>query len=320
MSSVLRALANCVVKLAAAGTVVVAAFTLGGFAAKAWWRSEQVCHFRVQYFALLSLAAAVLWIGRRPQVALLALAMAIVNLASIVPIYWPLPRAASQGMTLRVISFNVLSSNKNQAQTLEFLRQERADLVLLMEITDTWAASLEKLNDLYPYRLIEPREDNFGVALLSRTPWRAAELVHFGNAGVPSVVGKFALGDGEWVFVGTHPLPPGSRQMAALRNSQLSDVAQFVRNRQTVIVAGDLNVSGFTPYFHDVLREGRLNDSRQGRGIQASWGPVPLMEIAIDHVLVSSNIAVLNRRVGPHLGSDHRPVIVELRLPTLAAD
>jgi endonuclease/exonuclease/phosphatase (EEP) superfamily protein YafD len=81
------------------------------------------------------------------------------------------------------------------------------------------------------------------------------------------------------------------------------------------LVVGDLNTTDFSPCFRDFLKASGLQDSRQGRGIQASWGPFPLLEIAIDHCLTAPEIAVMQRRVGPHLGSDHRPVIIDLRLP-----
>jgi endonuclease/exonuclease/phosphatase (EEP) superfamily protein YafD len=39
---------------------------------------------------------------------------------------------------------------------------------------------------------------------------------------------------------------------------------------------------------------------------------LPLVTIPLDHCLVSEEWHVSERRVGPHLGSDHRPVIATL--------
>jgi endonuclease/exonuclease/phosphatase (EEP) superfamily protein YafD len=40
-----------------------------------------------------------------------------------------------------------------------------------------------------------------------------------------------------------------------------------------------------------------------------------LFSIPIDHCFISPSIAVTDVRTGPDVGSDHRPIIVDLRLP-----
>jgi endonuclease/exonuclease/phosphatase (EEP) superfamily protein YafD len=50
--------------------------------------------------------------------------------------------------------------------------------------------------------------------------------------------------------------------------------------------------------------------------------PSPLpwpLRIPIDHALVSPELAGAVRRTGPHLGSDHRPLLIELPLPRAPA-
>jgi endonuclease/exonuclease/phosphatase (EEP) superfamily protein YafD len=302
--------------LAAAGTVVVLLLTLGGFAARWWWRLEQVCHFRVQYFWLLALAAVVLVAARRRRLAAVAAAGSLVNGAAILPIYWPAPSPNAVGPAVRLIAFNLNSQNRQRDEVLSFLREQRADLVLLTEVGAAWAEAVGELSDLYPHRRVVPREDNFGIALLSRIPWSSVETIELGRAEVPTVVARFEIDGCDIALVGTHPLPPGSREMAALRNEQLVELARFVQQQDNgIIMAGDLNTTDFSPHFADLLVAANLRDTRQGLGIQPSWGPFPLLEIAIDHCLVSPEIAVLRRTVGPHLGSDHRPVIVDLQLP-----
>ncbi len=302
----------------AACTVVVILFTFAGFAARYWWRLEQLCHFRVQYFWLLANAAAVMLLGGRRRLAALAGIAAVVNLATILPIYIPArrdqPSSAAGFQPVRLVSFNVLGKNRQYDDVAGWLRNESADVVLLMEVQPHWMPAIESLRDLYPHQQVEPRRDNFGIALLSKSPWDKIETVEFGSAELPSVVATFNSEGTPWTLVGTHPLPPGSAQAAAARNEQLADIGKFVKHQPgPVLVAGDLNLTEHSPYFNDLLRAGDLHDSRQGIGIQASWSArLPGLDLPLDHVLVSREWIVNSRRVGPHLGSDHRPVVAQL--------
>jgi endonuclease/exonuclease/phosphatase (EEP) superfamily protein YafD len=59
-----------------------------------------------------------------------------------------------------------------------------------------------------------------------------------------------------------------------------------------------------------------LCDTRAGFGLQASfpaWSAV--MRIPIDHVLASCSIGVRDRWIGPDIGSDHLPVLIDLVVP-----
>ena len=56
-----------------------------------------------------------------------------------------------------------------------------------------------------------------------------------------------------------------------------------------------------------------LCDTRAGFGYQGSFpASSAILRIPIDHVLVSCEVGVRARRIGPDVGSDHLPVIVDL--------
>lgn len=308
---------RCLILLVRTPTLLVLILTVASLAARYHWRCEQICHFRLQYGWLLLIAAAVLFLVKDQRFATVAMLGAVLNLAFVLPIYWPANQPQGEGKAWRLISYNVLSSNDNFPAVLAMLRQEQADVVLVCEVNGAWARELDSLSDVYPYQHVVPSDDNFGIALLSRGPWRRVRSEMLGPAGVVSIVAEFEeLGPRPFTFIGTHPLPPGSRDSAAMRNEQLQDIARFIQqSKQPAIVAGDLNITSYSPFFHDLLRDANLRDSRQGIGVQASWSPrIPLLfSIPIDHVLISPEFEVVSRRVGPKLGSDHRPVLVELR-------
>jgi endonuclease/exonuclease/phosphatase (EEP) superfamily protein YafD len=85
------------------------------------------------------------------------------------------------------------------------------------------------------------------------------------------------------------------------------------------VLMGDFNTTPFSPTFRFIVKQTGLRDSAQGFGYVPTWGPrlprepwLPWIGLPIDHVLVSTNVDVLTREVGPPLGSDHRWVTVKL--------
>ena len=114
----------------------------------------------------------------------------------------------------------------------------------------------------------------------------------------------------------THPVPPASQRYFYWRNKQLSEIASLrAKFNDNLIVVGDLNTTSWSYYFQNFLAKMKLQDSRQGYGLQISWPTMmPLLGITIDHCLVSPNIHILNHKIGQDIGSDHYPVYVELRL------
>jgi endonuclease/exonuclease/phosphatase (EEP) superfamily protein YafD len=251
---------------------------------------------------------------------IVAVGAAVVNLVTILPIYVPVghakPVPVATGTPLRLVSFNVLGKNREYEQVAAWLRRESTEVVLLMEVQPHWMPSLESLSDLYPHQHVISRRDNFGIALLSKTRWNDIKTVEFGSAELPSIVATLDCGGQSFMLIGTHPVPPRlSRRNHCLQRTACGHWPFIQQGTGPVIVAGDLNLTEHSPYFHDLLRTSGLADSRQGIGIQASWAPrLPGLDLPLDHMLVSLEWQVATRRVGPHLGLDHRPVVAGLQL------
>ena len=82
-----------------------------------------------------------------------------------------------------------------------------------------------------------------------------------------------------------------------------------------MIVAGDFNVTPWSPHFRDLLKAAGLRNAACGPGYLATWPrwfwPA---RIPIDHVLLKGPWAVTTLRLGPAFGSDHYPIIADLCL------
>lgn len=293
---------------------LVSTLTLAGFLGDLWWFLDIASGLRFQYVEVGLLACILFGIGRRIRLCLGGLAVAIVNGSLILPAY--LGREAVGGVPeVRVLLANVRSENKEYGRLLELVRSSQPDLILLEELNSEWVDALGTLRKEYPQHVEAPEEDNFGIGFYTRFPVSHLAVRRFGEIQVASVVGDVETPGGAFHFIGTHPLPPVGQAYWHWRNNQLVQVASWAgKMKGPVVILGDLNTPPWSPSFRRFMETSRLRDSRKGFGLQSSWPTfLPPLGIPIDHCLVSSQFAVCDRRLGPSIGSDHAPVIVDLR-------
>ncbi|MFM8734382.1 MAG: endonuclease/exonuclease/phosphatase family protein [Pirellulales bacterium] len=301
--------------------VAVLAATVAGWCGRWHWLLDIASHFR--WYWLLAAVAGLAVSIRRPRPAAIAClaAAAVGNARELLPAWLPPPAAAASAgpaaQGILVVSVNVHRVNDDPTATRAYLRDRRPDAVAVLEVDDTWAASLDGLADDFPHRIIHPRADNFGIAMLSRWPLTDAEVVHLGGTPHPSILATLSHPSGRLRLVATHPMPPWNGHYAALMRDQFDAVAAaVVASDVPCIVMGDLNATPWSHAFRRLTARSGLRDSSLGRGIQPTWN-VRLWapRIPIDHVLVPDEVTVLRRAVGPDVGSDHLPVEAELALP-----
>ena len=293
------------------GVVVASLLALG---ARLWWPLELLTHFPLQYIFLLVPVTLGLFVAKRRRLATVSTVCLLWNLILILPVYLLSSSKPNSGPeSLRLMAVNVKTSNRRFDRFLEVVKTERPDVLVVLEVDNQWVDELARLRDDYPYSKTVPRQDNFGIALFSKRPLEVARVRYLGDAKVPSIEIQARVNGRRLTILGTHPLPPVGRN-AARRNEQLAAIAKLVSNTKgPVVVAGDLNITPWSPYFKDLLRQSGLRDSRRGFGFLASWpSRLGVLGIPIDHILVSPEVFVHRRWVAGETGSDHLPVVADL--------
>lgn len=289
-----------------------------GFLGAGWWPFDLASHFRIQYFAALVLTGGTSLLFKRRRLAFASLAGALLNAAVILPLWIP-PAAPlpTQGQRLRAMTFNIHTANADKAGAIEVVRASDADVVALLEVDQAWMIAIRNLRDGYPFAVEEPREDNFGICLLSRWPIKDATIHHWGQSEVPSIEARLETNGVSVTVIATHPLPPAGRERALMRDEQLDLLAAHLPTiNGLVVVMGDLNTTPWGASFRDLLARSGLRDSARGFGWQPTWpANLPPLFIPLDHVLVSPEIGVSARSAGSAAGSDHRSVVADLVVP-----
>ena len=137
--------------VALAGVVLA---SLAGALAPFGWPFELFVHFRVQYGVAAALLAVGLLLFRRPGAAVLAAAIAAVQL---MPGAFRLQAEAAVGAhcggeSFSVVTANLSYRNDDRRSFVAWLTEHPADVVVVQELTPEWAAALDGLT-AYPHRL-----------------------------------------------------------------------------------------------------------------------------------------------------------------------
>lgn len=326
-------------RLAAAAIVavlaVLAASAVAVFA-RDFWLSDLLVHFRVQYAGIALLAGLWLAWARRPGWVVVALLVFAVNMRVVVSVLgWdtrsavaPAAAAAAShasvthSVRVRLVSINVLYHNTDYQRVIDFLRKAHPDAAVLVEVTPRWRRALRVLHAQYPQSdyasAILPRittgRIRRGVLLLSRWPLTQVREIPLGANTEPAVSATLTLHGRTLHLMGVHTRWPMGPRLYAERNRQLALIAAHARAiRGPLAVMGDFNISPFSPHFRALLARSGLERAARGAGWQPSWPTfLPLAGIQIDHALVSPQLHVLRFARGPYVGSDHRPLVVDL--------
>ncbi|HYK24902.1 MAG TPA: endonuclease/exonuclease/phosphatase family protein [Steroidobacteraceae bacterium] len=324
--------------------IVTGGSTLLASTADSWWVGDLAVHFRLQYAAAALIALLVLGWARRWVWAGAALVVLAVNGIAAAPILGggsvirgaiagaPLAISDSQGLAadprgtggrrtasprqpLRIASINVLFHNTHYDDVAAFLRRERPDAAVLVEITPAWHAALDALRDEFPWQYYaESGHHHGGTLLLSRWPIEGMETVPMGPHADPTVVAVLSVRGRTLHLIGVHPSWPLGPAVSSERNRELIELAARARATPApLIMAGDFNVTPFSPHFRDFIARSGLHWTAQGAGWQPTWPTfLPVGGIQIDHVFVSPGINVRSFARGSGIGSDHRPILVDL--------
>jgi endonuclease/exonuclease/phosphatase (EEP) superfamily protein YafD len=166
---------------------------------------------------------------------------------------------------------------------------------------------LDRLRQVYPHQVRCAQQPPCPLALLSRSAFAAAGSGRIAP-GMPAFV--WARLPGALTVIGTHLDPPILDPW--LHQAQATALVEFVRRIDgSVVLAGSLNTSPWSNAFRSLRAAADLSPASVLTPTWPAW-PVALPQIALDHILVSSDLGVAAAGTGPAIGSDHLPVWARL--------
>lgn len=291
--------------------------TFAGLFDQWFWPCDLLTHFRVQYLIFLLLIVVPFALAKKWLLLGFFGSAAVVNVILISSLFLPnaiMPLGSAQSsQQLKIMQINLNSKNGEFEKVRHCIEEISPDVICIEEVSAKWQTYFRLNLKNHPYQFVVPKEDNFGIAILSKTPLEKQGTKYFVD-GVPTLMADVSVAQEPITIICTHPLPPIDPQLYKLRNDQLDGIASLIKNQKNkVILSGDLNATKWSYAFHHLLDVSGLKDSANGFGFQPTW-PTNcfLFWIPIDQIALSKEFDVIERKVLGNDGSDHFPVFTRV--------
>ena len=312
VSSMTRSL-SMVVALCAGAFIVMGRFPI--------WPFELSSHFLPLFMAMGVIAFAWAAAVRHRNAMLLSVMSLALGLWWLYPaiVSGAAPSGDAQGH-LTVLSANVLYSNTDPQPLISQIEETKPDIVLLVEINPTMLRNAQAQLSEYKY-LVEAGPPAEQTVLLAReqpdfaevlplTSAPGSEIIHVKSCGGP--------GASRCIHVlGLHAVWPVSPDNLSQRDAELMAAAELASRlgAEPVVMMGDFKCTPWSPWFGKMLAAGRLRRAASGAQLMTgTWGlQLPLSGLPIDHIVHTAQVAADSYKVGGYIGSDHFPVIAQLR-------
>lgn len=218
-----------------------------------------------------------------------------------------------EGRSLRMVHLNVWQPNDSYEAVINSIRRSDADLVSVQEVSPAWAEAIRHgLLENYPYQIVLPSTNCYGIALLSRVPLRRANLIN--PAGADFIEAEVMLGRQAIRVITAHATSPTGYVDFQRRNAQLAFLAEHIsRIDGSVVLIGDLNTVHWDDAYVRLCARGGLRPL--SHPAQVTWPSVgPIALIPLDHALVKGATTGGRLECFDIAGSDHRGLMVELQV------
>ena len=223
---------------------------------------------------------------------------------------------------LTVMTYNVNFGLAGDDATLQAIRREGADVVLLQETNEAWQADIEeRLSGIYPTRRYHHCCRAGGLAVLSRfdvgdlgvlparhgwfPAWRVVVRSPTGPVQILSVHLRPAVSDSGGVVSGAFTTP-------RVRRAEIEDFYGLVDRSLPTLVVGDLNEGPNGHAVEFLQAQGLTNVLPEAGGPQSTWHwrtSVGTLRLQLDHIFCNGLLRPLWAHV-VHAGhSDHYPVV-----------
>jgi endonuclease/exonuclease/phosphatase (EEP) superfamily protein YafD len=223
------------------------------------------------------------------------------------------------GRSLRIMTANVLTPNRNAEALIERVRENGPDILVTLESDAWWQARLDTLEPSYPHTIKCPLDNLYGMHVYSKLPLKDSRIEYLVEADIPSMHTLVSLPSGHQIRTHfLHPAPPSptENEESSERDAELIIVAKSVAETEApVIVTGDLNDVAWSETTRLFRKISGLLDPRIGRGMFNTFhADYWFFRWPLDHLFHSDHFTLSRICRLKVSGSDHFALFTELVL------
>lgn len=226
-----------------------------------------------------------------------------------------LPPQNDPDRQLSILNANVRQKNRKTGRLKELIADVQPDIVIMHETNQYWHEQMSYLKEKYPYHILLPQENTYGMLLYSQLEIEEEKVAHLCEDGVPSIHIQLKLHSGESVNLhAIHPKPPEIGSHTHDRDTEIVYVGKLIgENDAPSIMAGDLNDVPWSKALILFRNLSNMIDPRRGRGFYNTFNAkFPLFRYPLDFINFTGHFRLLEIRRERHIHSDHFPLYVRL--------
>jgi endonuclease/exonuclease/phosphatase (EEP) superfamily protein YafD len=221
---------------------------------------------------------------------------------------------------IRIFFANVRLENRERGAMLREIRDANPDVVVLVEFWAWWRNAVvhSPLMADYPYGngLSPEHAGGNSVNIFSKLPLKSETSEWVAGRCVEII--KISIGSQSLQVVGLHAPRPMQFRDNDYNGYWSRVIPLLIGIGRPLVVVGDCNATQYS-HVYQQLKAGGLRSAHedQGRGYATTWpnGEYPVPPIRIDQAFLSHEVECLGISEGRGLGSDHKPLILDIAIP-----
>jgi endonuclease/exonuclease/phosphatase (EEP) superfamily protein YafD len=227
--------------------------------------------------------------------------------------------AANPAPTVRIFFANVNGENTEYQSLLREIQEANPDVIVLAEFSSHWRLAFRKSSVMaaYPYGGGLQNVHLDSVSVFSRLPIKSEKHTWAGGRGIQMI--DVPAGAETLRIAGLHSPRPMSDNSDNYESFWNYSIPILQAEQGPLVVVGDCNATQYSLVYKRITAD-RLRSAHEdrGRGYATSWpnGYFPLPPIRIDQAFLSPEVECLGIREGIGRGSDHKPLILDVRART----